>query len=136
MLTYTDEIRDDGVTCGGAWTLDEGFLWHDCVYQAQDISPSGDYVVAAPSQYDGLGYKEISILDARTGVPAASYQAEDEAEFISSGVAWTTANNLLFASYDGAEWHLNSMSPDGTVTELVDPVAGEDVDNPWVLIRH
>jgi hypothetical protein len=137
LLSYTNEIRDDGVTCGGVWSgVKSDFLWHNCKFQAQDISPDGQYVVGAPSQYDGLGYREISILDAQSGIETGRYAPEGQASFIWSEVAWTTANTLLLSTYDGANWQLIELAPDGEITEIGDPVPGEDFDSSYLLIRH
>lgn len=137
LLSATTEIRDDGVTCGGVWSADTAtYLWQSCDFQAQDISPDGQYVVGVPSQYDGLGYREISILDVRTGEVAGRYAPEGQASFIWSEVAWTTANTLLLSAYDGANWHLIELAPEGAVNELGDPIPGDELDNPYLLIRH
>ena len=140
LLSYANE-RDDltGSTCGGVWSAETGaYLWRTCDHEVQEISPSGQYVVGAPSYYDGLGYKEISILDAATGEVTGVYTTQADG-FIWSGdgaVGWTTEDDLVFATYDSGQWRLISMAPDGTLTELAGPVAGEDFENPWLVISH
>ncbi|WP_188113295.1 hypothetical protein [Nocardioides humilatus] len=133
LISYSDEIKDDGVVCGGVADAD-GFLWHGCDYEPQAISPDGQYVVGAPSIYDGLGWATISVLDAETGEQTGVFSPEGG--FVSSYVGWTPENQFLFSTYDGAQWHLFSMDPaDGGTTELAS-VAGSDVDNPYLPIQH
>jgi hypothetical protein len=137
LLSYTNEVKDDGVACGGVWSGDTlDFLWRNCDYQAQAISPDGKYVVGAPSIYDGLGYTTISVLDAHTGEPTPA-TFSPEGGFIDGGVSWTTDSQLLFSTYDGAQWHLISLDPEtGEATESVDPVNGGDTLRPFLLIQH
>lgn len=137
LVSYSDQLKADNSSCGGvADVSDAQVLWRGCAHEPGQISPDGQHVVGKPSYQDGLGFKEISVLDAQTGEPAGVHTVEGDAAFIWSDVAWTPTNNLLFVSYDGADWRLNSMTPDGDVTELAEPVPGTDVDNPWVLIHH
>ncbi len=135
-LTYVNERTEDNTVCGGLYDGAElEFLWQTCDYEPGPISPDGAYVLAPPSQYDGLGYRTLAILDATTGEVTGQYGAEGDASFIWSDAGWSDDGNAVFTVYDGANWHLLAMAPDGEIAEIVDPVKGEDVDNPFVVIQ-
>lgn len=135
VLTSTYQRNDNGTQCGGLSTDEPNFLWDTCEYEVGPISPDGAYVLAPPSQYDGLGYRTISILDATTGEVTGQYGAEGDASFIWSDAGWSDDGNAVFTVYDGANWHLMAMAPDGEIAEIADPVKSEDVDNPFVVIQ-
>ena len=133
-LSVITEVTDDLDTCGGLFDLiDRTLQWKTCDYQVQQISPDGGYVAAPQSQYDGLGPTQLSILDATSGEETGRYSPEGG--FVGTW-AWTTDGQLLFDAYDGANWHLISMATDGSITEIDDPVAGDDFDSPFTLIQH
>ncbi len=133
-LSVIDEVTDDLNTCGGLFDLvDSALQWRTCDYQVQQISPDGQYVAAAPSQFDGLGPYSISVLDAQTHEEAGIYTSEGG--FIGTW-AWTTDGRLIFDAYDGVSWHLFSMAPeDGSITEIGKPLKGDEF-SPYTLIQR
>jgi hypothetical protein len=135
VVSVINEVTDDLNTCGGLLDMvDRTLRWDTCDYQVTQISPDGNYVAAPPSQYDGLGPTSLSVLDAQTGEQTGTYGVEGG--FVGTW-AWTTDGQLLFDAYDGASWHLISMAPEnGAITEIGDPVKGEDFDSPFTLIQH
>ncbi|WP_322937004.1 hypothetical protein [Nocardioides bizhenqiangii] len=134
-VSVINKVTEDLDTCGGLLDLDDGTRrWTTCDFQVQQISPDGGYVAAPQSQYDGLGPTRLSILDATSGQPVAD-PFERDGWFVGSW-AWSHDGALLFTAHDGSAWHLMSMATDGTVTDVGDPVRGNDVDNPYVLIQH
>ena len=133
-VSVINEVTEDLNTCGGLLDLtDRTLRWDTCEYQVQQISPDGRHVAAPPSQFDGLGPTSISVLDAETGQETGRYSPEGG--FIGTWT-WTTDGHLLFDAYDGASWHLLSMSTDGEIAEAGDPVEGEEFDSPFTLIQH
>lgn len=135
LVSYVDKIEDAG-SCGGLVDLkDPGSepVWETCEFEAAQISPDGKHVIGLPSYYDGLGIPTLSVLDARTGNPTGQYSPEGG--FISQW-AWSTDGQVVFETYDGANWHLMAMAADGAVTEIGEPIPGEDVDHPFTLIQH
>ncbi|KAA1427307.1 hypothetical protein [Nocardioides antri] len=136
-VTVINDVTEFLDTCGGIYEVPNAeYRWETCDYQVHGSSPDGRYVVGLPSQFDGLGPREITILDAETGDPTAGrYAPEGRDAFIRAEVAWTDEGTLAFAAYDGARWHLMEMEPDGSITELA-TADGSDVDSPFVLIGH
>ncbi len=135
-LTYVNQRNDDGTQCGGLYGGPEvGLVWETCDHEPGPISPDGASVLAPPSQYDGLGYKSLAILDATTGEVTGQYGAEGDAAFIWSDAGWSDNGSAVFTVYDGASWHLMAMAPDGEIAEITDPVRGQDVENPFVVIQ-
>lgn len=134
VVSVINKVTDDLDTCGGLFDLVDGTLrWTTCDYQVQQISPNGTYVAAPQSQYDGLGPTQLSILDSTSGEETGRYSPEGG--FIGTW-AWTADGHLLFDAYDGAKWHLMAMAPDGEITEIGEPVKGEEFDSPFTLIQH
>ena len=134
VVSVIDEVTEDLDTCGGLLDqVDTTLRWRTCDFQAQQISPDGAYVAAPPSQYDGLGPTSISVLDAETGEETGRFSPEGG--FVAEW-EWTPDNLLMFTTYDGANWHLMTLAPNGEIAEIADPVKGGDVDNPFALVRR
>lgn len=140
-VSLTNEINElVPETCGGVYDIARGTLAFDqCEYQTQQISPDGRYVAAIPSYTDGFGATTIYVLDAETGELAGQWAGEGAS--ITSW-EWSTDGRLMYVAYDGANWRLWTLKPhtagpevpDGD--ELLDPVRGSDMDNPYTLIQH
>lgn len=133
MLTVTDEITDDS-SCGGVYDEAAGSLrFRSCEHTHADIAPGAAYVVGLPSYLDGIGPGRAAILDADDGTELAYY---DDATVIET--AWVDESRLLIDAYDYDEgvWRLVMLAADGTVTEVADPVPGQDLDNAFVPIGH
>jgi len=131
VRTGTDEFLD---TCNGLFDTATGEVVREtCEYQALQISPNRQYVVAPPSQFDGNGPLEISVLDTATLTEAGRFAPEGG--FIGSW-AWSADGQLVFDAFDGASWHLYTMAPDtGALTEVVDPVKGDE-RSPFTLVQR
>jgi len=135
LVTYVDKIEDAG-SCGGLVDLKNPGsepVWETCEFEAAQISPDGQHVIGLPSYYDGLGIPTISVLDAETGTSTGQYSPEGG--FVAQW-AWSTDGRVVFDAYDGAKWHLLAMTADGSITEIGEPVAGEDFDSPFTLVQH
>jgi hypothetical protein len=135
VVSVINEVTDDLNTCGGLLDRVDGTLrWRTCDYQVQQISPDGAYVAAPPSQYDGLGPSSISVLDTENGEETGRFAPESG--FIGQW-AWTTDSMLVFTAFDGANWHLMTMNPDGSaITEIGDPVKGDEFDGAFTLVNR
>lgn len=135
LVSYQDGVGEFQESCGGVYSLDQGdFLWpRTCEYQTQAFSPDGNYVAAPPSQYDGNGPTSISILNAATGKDAGTFTPEGG--FVGSW-SWTADGRLLFDTYDGANWHLMALQPDGALSEIGEPVKADEFNSPFVIIQR
>ncbi|MEZ0579543.1 hypothetical protein [Nocardioides sp. MH1] len=132
--TYIDTYNQDTSVCGGLYDLEKGKpAWQTCDFDPGAISPDGKYVAGAPSYGDGLGDSQVNILKATDG--ASTGQFAPEGGFVSTDYAWSESNTLVFSTYDGATWHLMSMEPSGSLTELTD-AKGPAEDSPFVIVQH
>ncbi len=121
-------------TCSALIETDTGTtVKKTCDVQLRQISPDGASIAAPPTYFDGLGPTDISIVDSTTLEETGRYAPEGG--FVADW-AWSTNGNLLVSTYDGANWHLMSLSPTGEIAEIADPVKGNDVDSPFTLIQH
>ena len=134
LVTYTATIDDDG-SCGGLADLRRPTppRWEGCDFEAAQISPDSKHVIGLPSYYDGLGPTEISVLDAETGEETGRFAPEGG--FISQS-AWSADGRVVFEAYDGAQWHLFTMTTTGEIAEVAEPVAGEELNGPFTVIQH
>ncbi|WP_183095737.1 hypothetical protein [Nocardioides stalactiti] len=133
LVSYVDTIEDAG-SCGGLIEVGQQQpRWETCDFEAAQISPDGRHVIGLPSYYDGLGLPQISVLDAETGEASGQYAVEGG--FIAQW-AWSADGRVVFDAYDGAQWHLFSMAPDGEVSEIADPAKGTEYDSPFTLVQY
>jgi hypothetical protein len=133
VVDTVDEFAPE--SCGGLFDLEAGeFIFRSCDFTFQQISPDGEHVAAPPSYLDGFGAPELSIADAATGDETGRWSVDGGTAI---DWAWSTDGRLVFTQYDGASWHLTAMEPEGgAIEELVKPVPGSDMDNPFLLIQH
>lgn len=125
----TDYI--DGGACGGLFDRRaQDWVFETCQAQLLNISPQGDFVIGIDPQTDGIGPNYFTILD-DSGKEVARYAPEGG--YINR-LAWADDTHAVATVFDGANWHIISVSTDGgEITELVDPVPGGDVDPAFIL---
>lgn len=135
LVTYVDEISDDG-SCSALVDLGKNStkpIWRTCDFEANLIAPDGGHVLALPAYYDGLGVSDLAIVDATTQEVTGRYGVEGG---FSSNWGWSADGRLVFDSYDGVQWHLFTMTPDGATEEITAPVKGSAENSPYTLIGH
>jgi hypothetical protein len=134
--TYVDKVTDDGSCSGLADVKAENPApkWTTCDHTADQISPEGAHVIGLPAYLDGLGVGRISILDAATGKATATHAPA--ANGFAADWAWSADGRLIFDRFESGTWHLMAMTPTGEVTEIGEPVQGEDADSPSALIKR
>ena len=137
LYSVINEVTDDLTACGGLFdaalpTFE--FAWRNCEFQPQQFSPDAQYVAAIPSQCDGLGPLSLSILDSRSGDETAGRFAPEGGHI--GTWTWTADNKLLFDTYDGAQWHLMTLTPTGEIEDVAAPMEGEEFDSPFTLVQH
>lgn len=135
LVTYVDEVSDDG-SCSALVDLsrtDPEPVWRTCDFEANLVSPDGRHLLALPAYYDGLGVSDLAVVDTRTKEETGRYGVEGG---FSSNWGWSADGRLVFDSYDGAQWHLFTMTTEGAVAEVAAPVKGSEEHSPYTMILH
>ncbi|QYJ02579.1 hypothetical protein KUV85_09525 [Nocardioides panacisoli] len=133
LLTLTEEVSDDS-SCGSIFDITgDDRRVRGCEHTFAGIAPGGEYVLGLPSYLDGIGPGRAAILDAATGTELARY---DDTTVMRT--AWVDESRLLIDAYDYDDrvWRLLTLAPDGSVTQVAGPVPGEDMDNPFTVVRR
>lgn len=125
------EVRDDG-TCSAVLDLDGSVpLWSTCEHRFVAFSPDGTRLLATGSYGDGLGDRQVAILDAESGDVLLDLPVTDMA-FVSEMV-WEDDTHVLAEVFEQGRWAVLRIALNGTREYAVAPVAGEDVESPFML---
>jgi hypothetical protein len=128
LVTGQTESSDTG----SCWAVMEpavsttATLWDTCEYSLIEISPDGRHVLATSGQ-DGLGLRDVSLLDARTGDPVVSYEQGPRSTVSLVFSVWEDSDSVLSIATpdDGQSWTMIRMDTSGTLEEVIDPVQQE-----------
>lgn len=126
--------RDNGGCFGVVDSTTFDLRWDTCDYKLGGFSPDGRYVLAS-SPSDGMGPRDVEVLDAATGHLVAGFTPAASDQLFMVGVAWETPDTFLAVAYDGTTGTILRMAVDGSLEEAVDPVHVRDVfsDRPFWL---
>ncbi|HEX7717580.1 MAG TPA: hypothetical protein VF416_09850 [Marmoricola sp.] len=129
------DVREDLTTCSAAVDVTGGAqLWATCDHRLEEFSPDGARVLAAGSVGDGIGETQLAVLDARTGKVEVDLRTADQA-FVAR-MEWEDDTHVLATVFEGGRWAVLRIGLDGRREYAVPPVAGEDLDSPFVLAAH
>jgi len=121
VLTDVDEFEPS--TTSGLVRPDGPDVWMQTAQSVERFSPGGRYVSAFASYYDGLGSREVAILDAETGERLALFQAPDDGA--APMISWEDSDSLLVVLIEGDERALLRLGVDGIVERATDPVPSD-----------
>jgi hypothetical protein len=101
--------------------------WDTCDYKLGGFSPDGHYVLATSPLTDGMGPRDVEVLDAGTGDLVASFTPDKNSQLFMVGVAWETSDTFLANAYEGTSGSIIRMGVDGSLEDAVAPVHVGDV---------
>ena len=101
--------------------------WDTCDYKLGAFSPDGHYVLATSPSTDGMGPRDLEVLDAGTGDLVASFTPDKNSQLFMVGVTWETADTFLANAYEGTSGSVIRMGVDGSLEDAVAPVEVKDV---------
>lgn len=128
-MTELDQVA--GTACYAVVDVATGDRsWETCDHALGAFSADGRHVLGTDAFVDGLGGRQVAILDARDGSVVAEFSTGDLGH--TGDAVWESDGSVLVPTYQGGTWHLLRLRPDGTVEQALDPVAsGDDVSSPW-----
>jgi hypothetical protein len=104
--------------------------WETCDYALDGFSPDGRYVVGTDAFADGLGGRQVAILEASTGDVVAEYATQERAYH--QDPVWESGSTVLVPVYQDGAWFLVRLRPDGTVEKALDDArTGDETVSPW-----
>jgi hypothetical protein len=103
-----------------------------CQNQLTAFSPDGQLILAGPPYSDGLGSGEIAMIDVE-GHPLFERHSTTQAQAVYTSAVWEDETHVLATTYQDGKWSVVRIASDGSMEYAVAPVAGHDVDNPFVL---
>jgi hypothetical protein len=106
-------------------------LWKTCRAQFDSFSPDGAHLLGTMPYFDGLGTGELKTFDARTGTPGLDLRTADGATI--TQMRWEDDDHVLATVYEGRRWGVLRIGLDRTVEYAIAPVAGDDVESPFLL---
>ncbi|MGH3329920.1 MAG: hypothetical protein ACRDPJ_01325 [Nocardioidaceae bacterium] len=126
MTTVTDEG-----SCSAVVRAD-GFqrLWQTCDFTLLTFSPDGRHVLATSSYRDGLGDRELAILDARTGEVVRHYEKKSMGSLHINHMVWEDDTHALATVFEDGEWAVVRVDTEGNVESATEPVPGLDMECP------
>jgi hypothetical protein len=101
--------------------------WGTCDYKLGGFSPDGHHVLATSPLSDGMGPREVEVLDAATGDLVADFTPAQDSQLFMVGVSWETPDTFLAGTYEGTTGTILRMGIDGSLKEAVAPVHVNDV---------
>ena len=96
------------------------------------FSPDGRLILADPAYHDGIGNGVIAMYDL-SGDLLFSLRSTARAQSFYPEAQWEDATHVLAPVYQDGKWALVRFASDGSMEYAVPPVAGSDVDTPYVL---
>jgi hypothetical protein len=103
-----------------------------CKHTLASFSPDGQLILADPAYHDGIGNGVIAMYDL-LGNRLFDRRSTEAAQAFYPGAEWEDATHVLAQVFQDGKWAVVRIASDGSMEYAVPPVAGEDVDNPYVL---
>ena len=109
IVSFTDSgACSDVETKGGAK------LWESCTYRIISFSPGGEYVLAANVENDGVGDRDLTILDAKTGETVLHLGTVDSTYI--HQMIWEDASHVLAVVSDELSMSVQRIALNGNRT--------------------
>jgi len=125
------ELSDFG-SCSYLFGGGEFQGFHTCKAELHSFSTDASTVLGYPTQYDGLGPTSLSMWDA-TGQKLFERRSNAKSQAFYTDAQWEDATHVLAPVFQDGKWSVVRIASDGSMEYAVPPVAGSDVDSPFVL---
>jgi hypothetical protein len=124
-------ITDSG-SCSDLFGGGEFQGFTTCKATLKSFSPDGSSLLGYPAYYDGLGPTTISMWDLKDH---RLFERRSDARHQATvgDAQWEASTDVLGTVFQDGTWSIVRFASDGSVEYAVPPVAGDDVENPFVL---
>jgi len=102
-----------------------------CKHTLDSFSPDS-LLLGLPAYGDGLGPNQLAMYDL-SGTLLFDRKATQHAQATYQSHAWEDGKHVLISVFQDGRWSIVRVASDGSMEYAVQPVAGEDVDNPFLL---
>ena len=103
-----------------------------CKHTLSSFSPDGGLILGDPAYHDGIGNGEIAMYDLESNLLFERHSTAKSQAFYPSA-EWEDSSHVLAPVFQDGQWAVVRIASDGSMEYAVPPVAGQDVDNPFVL---
>jgi hypothetical protein len=125
------DVRPDLTTCSAVVPLPEKTpTWTTCDHRLLTFSPDDQRLLATGSVGDGLGDRQLAVLDAATGKVELDLRTVDQA--LITQMVWEDDSHVLANVHQDGQWAIVRIGLDGSREYAVPPVTATD-DSPFVL---
>jgi len=104
-----------------------------CKATLMSFSPDAATLLGYPPIYDGLGPTSISMWDLEGTKLFERRATVKHQATVTDDAQWEDDTHVIARVYQDGEWSLVRIASDGSMEYAVPPVAGQDVDSPFVL---
>jgi hypothetical protein len=103
-----------------------------CENELTTFSPDGGLILAEPPYSDGLGAGAIAMFDL-DGHRVFERHSTARAQAVVTSAVWEDDAHVLATMFQAGKWSVVRIASDGSMEYAVPPIAGQDLDNPFVL---
>lgn len=103
-----------------------------CRHTLESFSPDGRLLLGVPAYRDGIGDGVIAMYDLEGTLLFERHNTLKTQSFYASA-EWEDTNHVLAPVFQDGTWALVRFASGGSMEYAVPPVAGQDVENPYVL---
>jgi hypothetical protein len=125
----TSYTMEGGADDGSCWKVvapaqNDATVWDTCDYSLISFSPDGRLLLASDPYQSGLGSGSLTILDAQSGKPLATFRQQPGSQVALTTFAWEDSDTVLAVALDEGEgtWSVLRAGLDGALETAVEPV--------------
>jgi hypothetical protein len=108
--------------------------WKTCKYSLGQFSSDGQYVIGYPAYLDGLGPRDVYVLDAATGKEVVHYQAPADTGGYVNNVVWDgDSHSLMAVIFESGSWQLARLGLDGAIETASEAVGGDELEPAFFI---
>jgi hypothetical protein len=141
MLSVSDAAEDGRViglvsvtdqgSCSGVYGGKPKPVWQTCDHTLTAFSPDGSRVLGTDAYLDGFGQRSVAILDSE-GTPLHQFTSKGRGPSVVQ-TAWEDEDHVLAVVFERGRWSIVRLGSDGSAELAMGPLAGNDLDRPFVL---
>jgi hypothetical protein len=124
-------VTDEG-SCSAIFNEGDDVAWETCDHTLTGFSPAGTRVLGTDAYLDGFGQRSVAFLDAAGGTLVHQFTSKGRGPSVIQ-TAWEDEDHVLAVVYERGRWSIVRLGADGAAELAFGPLAGSDLDRPFVL---